>query len=332
MNKLLVILGPTATGKTDLALKLAKKFNGELVSCDSRQVYIGLDIGTGKFPSGKWKMEGGEWKKGKGFWEIDGIKIHMYDVVSLKRQYSVFNYVKDVSKVINDISKRGKLPIVVGGTGLYLRALLEGLDSLTIPSDRKLRESLAKLSLGQLQKKLQEVSLSKWELMNQSDRQNPRRLIRVIELTIFAHEGDPSSLITPQDDHARGGSNVLKVGLAAPREVLYKNVDERVVSRMKQGMIEETKRLHEDGLTYRRMKKLGLEYGVIADYLAEVIKTKEALIKLLQNKIHGYVRRQLTWFKKEKDVRWFDITNPDTQDKIEKVVGKWYDQQNAAKN
>src|SRR3989338_6389170 len=100
MNKLLVILGPTATGKTDLALSLAKKLDGELVACDSRQVYVGLDIGTGKLPSGRWKMEDGRWKKGRGYWEMDGVRIWMYDVADPKKQYTVYDYVKDANKVI----------------------------------------------------------------------------------------------------------------------------------------------------------------------------------------------------------------------------------------
>src|SRR3989338_8125799 len=128
MKKLLVILGPTATGKTDLAINLAKKFNGELIACDSRQVYKGLDIGTGKYPAQYKKL-----KKGEGFWEIDGIKIWMYDKVFLNIQYTVFDYVKDAEIVIKDILDRGKLPIVVGGTGLYLRALSEELHNLSVP-------------------------------------------------------------------------------------------------------------------------------------------------------------------------------------------------------
>ena len=187
MKKLLVILGPTATGKTDLALYLAKKFNGELVSCDSRQIYGGLDIGTGKMPSNSTY----EVKRIRpcrsndiGYWEIDGIKIWMYDVVSPKKQYSVADYVKDADRVIGEIRAKGKLPIIVGGTGLYLKAIFEGLPNLAIPVDKKLRNRLAKLSKAELQEKLKKVSPEKWESLNQSDRENSRRLIRAIELDI----------------------------------------------------------------------------------------------------------------------------------------------------
>ena len=126
-SRLLVIIGPTATGKTDLALKLADKFDGELIAADSRQVYRGLDIGTGKLPGGEWKMDDGRWKKGKGFWEVDGVKIWMYDVAGLKTRYTVADFVKEAENVIEDILRRGKLPIIVGGTGFYVKALVEGL-------------------------------------------------------------------------------------------------------------------------------------------------------------------------------------------------------------
>lgn len=281
MRKLLVILGPTATGKTDLALNLAKKFNGEIVSCDSRQVYRGLDIGTGKYPSQKSKVKS---------------KIWMYDVADPRKQYSVFNYVKDANKVIDEIIKRKKLPIVVGGTGLYLKALLEGLTNLSIPVNKKLRNSLSKLSLKQLQNKLQKLLPKKWQDLNQSDRQNPRRLIRAIELV-----GLKPNFVKTQNFDA------LKIGLTAPRDVLYKRADRKVLARIKQGMIEETIKLHKKGLSFKRMRQLGLEYGVLADYLDGKIKDTNELIKIMQGKIHGYIRRQLTWFAKEKDVHWFNI-------------------------
>ncbi|MBI2020354.1 tRNA (adenosine(37)-N6)-dimethylallyltransferase MiaA [Candidatus Daviesbacteria bacterium] len=325
-TKILTILGPTATGKTDLALMVAKKFNGEIISCDSRQVYKGLDIGTGKMPNAKLQIT-----KGDSFWEINSIKVWMYDMVDPKKIYSVADYVKDANRVIGEIKDRGKLPIIVGGTGLYLRALLEGLDSLSIPIDKKLRTELQKLSLVELQEKLQEVDAKKWKKMNDSDRQNPRRLVRAIELALSNHVGDPSVATLPQDDKLRleiirSLSNVLKVGLTAPRDVLYKRVDEHVVFRINQGMIDEAKRLYKNSLSLKRMRQLGLEYGVLADYLEEKIKSKEGLIKILQHKIHGYVRRQLTWFKKEKEVNWFDISDQDYIKKIEKLVSIWYDQ------
>ncbi len=337
MQKLLVILGPTATGKTDLALNLAKKFNGEIISCDSRQVYTGLDIGTGKMPS---QIQMLNIKKRKGYWEVCGVRIWMYDVVNPRIQYTVFNYVKDVSRAVEDISNRGKLPIIVGGSGLYLKALLEGLDSLSVPVDKNLRKGLEKLSLSKLQKKLQEVNPKKWEKMNQSDRQNPRRLVRAIEIVTNL------KLKTNNLPQAEQNYDVLKIGLIAPREILYKRVDGRVIKRINQGMIEEVKRLHKEGLTFKRMRQFGLEYGVLADYLEGKIKSKEDLMKIMQGKIHGYVRRQITWFKNPSTrfaeasarragsgyINWFDITDKSFPKNVEKITSKWYHHSDDTKN
>lgn len=324
MNKIMIILGPTSTGKTDLGLFLAKKFNGELVSADSRQVYKDLDIGTGKLP------ESGNFKKGKGFWEIDGIKIWMYDVVSPNTQYNVAQYIKDAEKIVSEILKKGKLPIIVGGTGLYIKALIDGLPNLSIPIDKKLRKKLEKLSLSDLQKKLRQLSTKRWEIMNDSDRQNPRRLIRAIEIVILSGAKDlprmwdsnklrDSSLIVQND------SSILKIGLTANRSILYKRSDDRLISRMKQGMIEEAQRLQRSGISLKRFRQLGLEYGILADYLDGKIKSEDSLVTILQFKIHGYIRRQQTWFKKETNINWFDVSQKSYVNKIEKLVRKWYD-------
>ncbi len=324
MNKLLVILGPTATGKTDLALRLAKKFNGELVSCDSRQVYMGLDIGTGKLPGkGKWEV-----RRGRRFWEIGGIRVWMYDVLKPDKQYTVYDYVKDANRAIGKIGKSGKLPIVVGGTGFYLKALLEGLPNLLIPVDQVLRKKLEKLSSKELKEKLQTLSIKRWEKMNQSDRGNPRRLIRAIEL-------GASGRINQRIEGVFGLGrkfDILKIGLSAPRKILYERANERVIDRINQGMIEEANKLHEKGLSLKRMRQLGLEYGVLVDYLSGKISTEDELTRILQNKIHGYIRRQLTWFKKEKDVLWFDITDEKYLENVEKKVSKWYHQVDDTKN
>ncbi len=325
MNKLFVILGPTSTGKTDMALNLAKKFNGELVSCDSRQVYKGLDIGTGKMPARYVKV-----KKDERSWEMDGIKVWMYDVVSPKIQYTVADYVKDASGVIRDIQESGKLPIIVGGTGLYLKALLDGLPNLSVPIDQKLRKGLEHLNLNQLQKKLKEISSKRWGIMNNSDQQNPRRLIRAIELELGKENREVERRLGTQG--LTKEFNILKIGLTAKREILYRRSDERVLNRIKLGMIEEAERLKSDGLSFKRMKQLGLEYGVLADFLDGKIKTQEEFAKNLQIKIHGYIKRQSTWFKKEKAVIWFDINKKSLVDEVEKLVGKWYHHPDATQN
>ncbi len=307
MRKLLAILGPTATGKTDLALQLARKFQGEIISADSRQVYKGLDIGTGKIPNNN-----GQLTKGKGYWEIGGMKIWMYDVADIKRQYNISRFVKSAERKIKEIYKIGKLPIIVGGSGLYLKALTEGLSNLSFPVDKKLRKDLEKLTKEQLQEKLKEIPTKKWESMNSSDRENPRRLIRAIELS------KAKSLKLKVKDY-----EILRIGLTAPREILYEKADKRVVSRLDQGMLEETENLRMSGLSIKRMKQLGLEYGVLADYLQGKISERN-LIKIMQNKIHAFIRRQQTWFRKEKNAIWFDISAKDFPANVEKRIIKWY--------
>ena len=317
-NKLLVILGPTATGKTDLALKLAKEFSGELISADSRQVYKGLNIGTGKIPSGISKYQITIYKKEK-YWKINGIKVWMYDVADPKRQYNVSCFVKGANKIIDDVYKKGKLPILVGGTGLYIKALIDGLNILNVPINKSLRRELEKLSLFQLQKRLQLTSLERWNILNYSDKQNPRRLTRSIEIVSMQ-----PSIQSQKSKYLSKKYNVLKIGLTASRDILYEKVDQSVNARLNSGMIEEVRNLNENGLSLKRMKQLGLEYGILADYISGKI-LKEDLAGILKGKIHGYVRRQLTYFKKEKEINWFDITESKTLNKIEKLIHFWYD-------
>lgn len=314
MKKLLIVLGPTATGKTDLALSLAKKYNGELVSCDSRQVYEGLDIGTGKLPGKEVKVA-----KGEGFWEMDGIKVWMYDVVDPKTQYTVYDFEKLARQIIDEILKSGKLPIIVGGTGLYLRAILEGLPNLRIPMNQELRGELEKLSLDELQKKLKSLSPTAFEKLTDSDKKNPRRILRSIELITMYGFMRPQS----NTDSLEKVFDVLKIGLTAPRPVLNSRIDQRVLSRIDQGMVEEAEELYKNGLSLERMKQLGLEYGGLAKLLNGENDQKK-FIKELQTKIHQYAKRQMTWFKKILNVVWFDITCSNYPSEVEKSVQLWY--------
>lgn len=321
-EKILVILGPTATGKTDVAINLAKKMNGAIIACDSRQVFTGLDIGSGKYPNEYKNIE-----KKHGKWIVDGIEIYLYDVISPNENYSVSQYVKDAEKIIEEIINNKKLPIIVGGTGLYLKALLEGLPNVEVYVNFALRKQLESLDKQQLQEKLKEVDISKWETMNNSDRQNPRRLIRYIEIALSGGNLEKQK--------SKKYKNVLKIGLIAPREFLYKKVDLRVINRLGDGMLEEANNLIKKGLTIKRFKELGLEYGVLADYLEGKIaglEGEKGLIKTMQGKIHGYVRRQLTWFKKEENVVWVDINEDDYMKKLEKIVFEWYYYPDAKEN
>lgn len=314
MDKLLIILGPTATGKTDLALTLAKKFNGELVSADSRQVYKNLDIGTGKLPGKEVKF-----KKRDRYWEMDGIKVWMYDLIDPKTQYTVKDYVESANQIIEDIHQCGKLPIIVGGTGFYIKGLLEGFASLAIPIDENLRGELQKLSLVELQQKLQSLSPTKWESLNKSDKQNPRRLLRSIEIfNMYPYRKTSIKLKVKSKNW-----DVLKIGLSAPRSVLYQRISQRLLARIKQGMIKEGENLYQQGLTLSRMKELGLEYGMMADLLNGEI-SQEQFTNKLQIKIRQYAKRQITWFQKDLDIKWFDITQPLFFQEVENLINFWY--------
>lgn len=323
MQKVLVVLGPTATGKTDLALSLAKKFDGELVSCDSRQVYKGLDIGTGKEPGKSITNYELRVKKEKGYWEIDGVKVWMYDVADPKKQYTVKDYVEQAGRIVEDIMSRGKLPIIVGGTGLYLKALLEGLPSLDIPTNEKLRGELEKLSLEELQQKLRTLSPTSWGKMNNSDRQNSRRLLRSIEITSMNGYSVASKKLEVKSQKYE----TLKIGLTAPRDVLKNRIYSRLLARIDQGMIREAEQLHQGGLSFKRMEELGLEYGMLAKLLAGQVN-EDQLVDLLSVKISQYAKRQMTWFKNPSTssgcINWFDITAKGWLDVLERQVASWY--------
>lgn len=326
-KRILVILGSTATGKTDLALYLAKKFNGELISCDSRQVYQGLDIGTGKLPnqSSTFSSQQSEIVKKNNYWIMDGIKIWLYDLVSLKTQYTVFDYVQDATRVIEEISSRGKLPIIVGGTGLYLKALLEGFSHLSIPADPALRNQLELLSLEDLQKRLQERSKEKWDSLNNSDQKNKRRLVRQIELLEMNPYGREFQISLRQPaDQISNEYKVLKIGLSAPREFLYEKINKRVYKWMEEGIVEEVEKLHSEGVSWERFDSLGLEYRLIAEYIKNSDNDKDRLIKTIQTKVRQYAKRQITWYKIQPNIDWFDVTDKKYLISIEKQVEDWY--------
>ncbi len=309
-DKLLVILGTTSTGKTDLALDLAKKLNGEIVSADSRQVYKYLDIGTGKLPGNYQILE-----KDDNYWKIDGIKIWMYDVSLPDRRFNLYEYIKISRSVIEDITRRGKLPILVGGTGLYIRSLLEGITNYGISEDLDLREELEDLDLAELKKRISPEVLKN---LNNSDINNKRRLIRLVELT--------SQTISEESFEGLAAKyEILKIGLVLDREELKEKISKRLISRINQGMIEESRELLDKGiLNYQRMEELGLEYRYLAKFIKGEIKQIEDFLNQLTIKISQYAKRQETWFKKEKNVVWFDLTTNDWKNALVNHIEAWY--------
>lgn len=297
MNKVLIICGPTATGKTSLGINLAKKFNGEIISADSRHVYKELDIITGKDRPKE-------------------VPIHLIDIVEPDYIFNVGEYRKLALKKIHEIIQKRKLPIIVGGTGLYIRSILNPLDDINIPPNKKLRKELENLNIDQLTKRL---DLKKWESMNPSDRKNPRRLIRVIE--IAQSKSKKEKKIIPKFDS-------LIIGLISAKMNLNKKIDQRVGERLKMGALDEAKKI----LKKYKNSNLPAITSTGLRQLKEYIDGKESLAQAISKwKLaeYQYAKRQVTWFKKEKNIQWFDIENPDYLSKIEALVLKWYTPENA---
>ncbi|MCJ7793250.1 MAG: tRNA (adenosine(37)-N6)-dimethylallyltransferase MiaA, partial [Candidatus Marinimicrobia bacterium] len=233
MGRLLIICGPTATGKTSLGIHLAKKFNGEIISADSRQVYKGMDIGTGKdIENGKWIMDNGK----SGHWEVEEIPVWMLDVVEPNQEFSVAQYVELAQKIIEDLWQRKKTPIIVGGTGFYIKGLIDGIETLGVEPNWELRKRLEKLSVRKLFDILARLDSSKAASMNASDRKNPRRLIRAIEIA------SKSRRLKTEDRKQKMTAEILWIGLKGEFKELYQRIDERVDKQVKIGAEEEVKK------------------------------------------------------------------------------------------
>ena len=319
MNKLLVICGPTATGKTSLGLYLAKKFKGEIISADSRQVYKGMDIGTGKdIEKGKWIKENG---KG-GHWEIEGIPLWLLDVVEPNQEFNVVQYVDLAQKAIEEIKERKKLPIIVGGTGLYIKGLIDGIRTLGVKADWELRMRLENLPAENLFDLLSRIDPVKAASLNASDRRNKRRLIRAIEI---ASKDQP---LKTKNKKKEIKAEVLIIGLKAEFKELYKRIDQRVEERVKEGAEEEVKRLIKKGYSWGLPALSALGYREWQPFF-EGQATREEVIQKWKFDEHGYARRQLTWFKKDKRIKWFEMTSPGFKREVEKLAKSWYTDFNA---
>ena len=281
LNKLLVILGPTASGKSALAVEIAKKLSGEIISADSRQVYKGLDIGTGKIT-----------KK-----EMCGIPHHLLDVANPKNRFSVADYQKLVRQKIEEILSRGHIPILCGGTGFYIHSLIDGVALPDVAPDPKLRKKLEQESTETLFAMLQKSDSVR---ASSIDAKNKVRLIRAIEIAQALGK-------VPQNSNTQCLSfDTLQIGINISPEKLKENINKRLLARIKMGMIDEAENLHKKGLSWKRMEELGLEYRYLAYYLQNKI-TKSEMISKLQTEIWHYAKRQMTWFKRDKRIKWIDL-------------------------
>jgi tRNA dimethylallyltransferase len=270
MKKLIVICGPTATGKSDYAVTLAKEINGEVISADSRQVYKGLDIGSGKITQK----------------EMRGVPHYLLDVANAKRVFSVARYKKMADKAIATILKKGKVPIMVGGTGFYIDAVVFDQQLPAVKADPSLRKKLEKKSLSELQTQLQTLDPERFADI---DTKNKVRLIRAIEIATALGKVPRVQKFAQYD--------VQWIYLDFPDEVLKQRIHDRLVKRMRKGMVQEVRRLHEEGVAWSRLEALGLEYRFIALYLQKKL-SMASMLTLLETAIWQYAKRQRTWFKK----------------------------------
>ncbi len=317
-KKLLVICGPTATGKTSLGIKIAKNLGGEIVSADSRQVYIGMDIGTGKDLPKNSSFKNNNTKLG-GYYLVEGVRVWGYDFVRPTQEFSVAQYSKIAGKILEDIWGRGKLPILVGGTGLYIKAIVDGIETTGVPKSSKLRLLLSDLSPKELYERLAQISPIKAASMNSSDRANPRRLVRAIEVADWETRKRRKAALKKK----RLADEVLMVGLQLPMESLCKKIETRVKNRLKMGFEEEVKSLIAKRGFKNSQAMTSLGYQEWQNYLNGKISKKEA-ISLWTRGECKYAKRQMTWFKKDKRIQWFDPTKSDNIKQIEKTAERWY--------
>ena len=277
-NRVIAVVGATASGKTSYAIELAKKINGEIISADSRLVYKGMDIGTAK-PT---------------IDEMQEIPHYMIDVVEPEYNYSVGLYVKEAKKHITDIISRGKVPIVVGGTGLYFRVLLENYDLPDVKPDYELRKELSSYSYEELLEMLTKLDE---KASNSVEKNDKKKLIRYIEIIKLA--GKPLDLVRGVKEKE---FNVEWVGLNFPREILYDRINKRVDLMIEQGLIDETKKLlQKHGRISNITDTIG--YREVLSYLDGELSLDEAKDKLKQN-TRNYAKRQLTWFRKNEQINW----------------------------
>ena len=330
-KKVVFILGPTGSGKTALAVLLAKKFEGEIISADSRQIYKGLDVGTAKegvSKSSKFKVQSSNQTQNSKLEKIinntkyiDEIPQYLIDVAEPEERFTLFDWLEQARVALEDIFSQGKLPIVVGGTGLYAKALAEGYQVQKSkvqnpkfkqnPNSKIQRDKLDATSIEELHELIKKLKINSENL----DMQNPRRLIRAIEK---AQEGIETTKVKPNFE-----SLILAIDL--DREILYERIDKRVDVRFAtQGMLEEVEGLLESGVSKDWLGSLGLEYKIISEYLTQnsklliknfesisndqIFKSEEfrEMAQELKFKTHGYARRQLTWLRKQDNLIWIN--------------------------
>jgi len=272
LKKTIVIMGPTASGKSDLAIALAKKYDGEIISADSRQVYKGMDIGSGKVT----KRE----QKNTRHW--------LLDVASPKRNYNVTHFVRDAKNAMQNIQSRDRTPIICGGTGFWAQTLIEENSFPQVKPNASLRKKLEKISTEMLFKKLKKADSRRAKNI---DPKNRVRLIRALEIV-----SQLGKVPNPQKNKIDNEKYII-IALNPEKEILHKNIETRLEKRLKKGMISEIKKLRNEGLSWKKMESFGLEYRFVSLFLQKKI-TRSEMIEKLNFEIRHYAKRQVTWLKR----------------------------------
>lgn len=293
-NKVIVICGPTSSGKTSLGLELATKVSGEIISADSRQIYKHMNVGTGKVPI----KTSAKIEQFSDHWTINEVPVYGYDLVEPGQYFSAYDFYKYAAKKIMDITTKGKTPLLIGGTGFYIDTVTGKVNLEKKQPNFELRKQLEHLNLEELQKKLQKLNP---EIYSKIDQKNPARLTRAIEKELTAKDTQP-------EKYKLKDYEFTYIGATAPREVLYKRVDSWL-EKIWPELLKETKKLIEMGYGNTPQIK-GLIYKSVPDNNMQKAKFD----------LHGYIRRQLTWFKKNPNITWLDITQENLSEKALNIV------------
>lgn len=282
LPKMIAVVGTNASGKSSVGLELAQKFNGEIISADSRQVYRGFDLCSGKVTREERRL----------------VPHHLLDIKEIGEPFSVADFQSLVYGIVPQITSRGKLPFLVGGTGLYIGSVVHGYIMTEEPADTALREQLETLPMEELQAKLTPEGRA-FLAERPADFQNKRRIIRLLEKI---SRGEPLNYENaPRYD-------VLQLGVTWPKELLAKRIEERLTARLKQGMLDEVKTYLEAGGNRQYLYDLGLEYRYILWYLTGKFSSKEEFCTELSRAIRKFAKRQMTWFRRDKSILWIDMS------------------------